>query len=289
MAKITVVETLRGFQGVLAGPFESPDSLYLAGLVLGAAAVVALLYAQRPAVTRGTVVALAPWMAAGAVLHALYASGRYPAVVESMPALGAYLTTTLVVGLAWAVLDQLAVGQRGIAELPQYLGAMGIGTVTVLVTFAVWQGGPLSQLALVWLVVVPLLAGAVAAVVWVLLGLGYTDAVAYTGIVGALVVFAHAFDAISTTIGVGVVGPAAHTPLSRAVARAVEAAAVGTSPALSWVGLFVWIKLAVAIGALAVLANYVKVESTRGHLLLGLVTAAGLVPGVNALFTFLLT
>ena len=64
---------------LLPSGFALPPLPYLVGLLAALAATGAALHRTRPPVTEGTVAALAPWMAAGGGLYALFQTGAVPA------------------------------------------------------------------------------------------------------------------------------------------------------------------------------------------------------------------
>lgn len=259
--------------------------------VLGLAGVATfLLYAEHPQVSRKAVVALVPWMVAAAGLAVLARAAQYPARVEpAVSGLGAYLTTYVVVCLAWFAILELRAGREdggsGIATL---LAAMGIGTAVVIVSALVLGVGSLSGSLIFWLAVAPIAAAGVAGVVLLLLGLWYPEAAAYTGAVGGLVVFGYSLWAIGSAVSV-VSGPGTHTTLSWAVLNLVAslqvAELVGVDQQLIWAWGFVWLKLLVALVAVLALTAYSREHPIRGNLALGAIGAVGVVGGVTALLS----
>lgn len=271
---------------VVPGDLTAPT--FLAVVIVGVV-VTALLYAERPPMTRRAVVALVPWMVVAATLSVLAAEVAYPPSVRPVVAgPGAYLTTYVVVAVAWFAVLQFARGARRAGGQPSYLGAMGVGVALVLLAALLVSAGRLEIARLFWLAVAPIAAAAVAAVVLVLLGLWYTEAAAYTGVVGGLVVFGHALGAIATAVAGLAGGP--ETLLSGAVRgllAAVDAGAlVGVDPQLLWIGGFVWAKLVLATAVVVALSTYTHRHPSRGNLLLGAFAALGIVGGVTSLLGF---
>ncbi|MCO8268932.1 DUF63 family protein, partial [Haloferax sp. AB510] len=107
---------------------------------------------------------------------------------------------------------------------------------------------------------------------------------AAAGSLGLLAIFGHALDALSTAVGIDVLGFGERTPLSRIILEA--AAALPTAEVIGVGWLFVLVKLVVAGFVVALLADYVREDPTEGALLLGLVAAVGLGPGVHNLLLF---
>ncbi len=265
---------------VLPDGLVVPPLPYLVGVLVGLAAVGGSLRRRRPAVTRRVVVAFGPWMVTGAALHALYQLGGAPATVA--PLLSApivYATTFLVAGGVWAglsALDDLAV--------PELLG--GIGLVAAVLTSAVVllagaNRGTLSPL-------LPLagfgLSVVLTAVVYGLVRRVRPSITTTTRSLGALVVFGHVLDGVSTTLGVDLLGTAERSPIPRAI---MEAA--GSLPTASVIGtgwLFVLVKVGVAVAVLALFADFVEEDPVQGNVGLGVVAAVGLGPGAHNLLLF---
>ena len=267
-------------------PLLAPTFLALAAT---AAVVTAVLYTERPQLTRRAVVALVPWMVVAASLVVLAPRVDYPTAVEPVVRWpGAYVTTYVIVCLVWFALIQVGRGARRRGSLPNYLGAMGVGAVLVVLAAVLLTAEGLGVTQLFWLAMAPIVAAAVAAVVLVLLGLWYTEAAAYTGAVGGLVVFGHALAAIATAVAV--VSGGDHSLLSGAdmlaLSNAGAADAIGVDLEVLWAWSFVWTKLVVATAVVVLLATYTREHPTRGNLVLGLVAAVGIVGGVTSLLTY---
>ncbi len=276
----------------LVVPAVARSLLAPAFLAVVAAAAVAtlLLYAERPRLSRRAVVALVPWMVVGAALSVLASVASYPALVRpAVDGVGAYLTTYAVVCLVWFAILQFARGDRSRGALPNYIGSMGLGAAIVVVSVVLLSAGHIGDNRVFWLFITPVTALVAAGLVLVLLGLWYTEAAAYTGMVGGLVVFGHALAAIATALAVVDYGAAGHTLLSWAVLNllsAVEAAAVvGLDEQLVWAWGFVWTRLAIATAVIVALSSYTHRHPNRGNLVLGLFAAVGVVGGVTALLT----
>ena len=263
---------------VLPAGTSLPPLPHLLVLLVGVAAVGWLLRRERPAVTEAVVLALAPWMVAGAALHVLYQLGDVPAAVA--PFLGTpavYVSTAVLAGAVW-----LAARWSGTQQSStRVLGGAGalLALAAVGATLAV---GGLVRVA------VPLaaLGGGLAlgAGVWVALGRLRPDDVGAVGYVGLLVLLAHALDGVSTAVGVDVLGFGERSPVSRAI---MDVAAVLPTAEVLGVGwLFVTVKLVVAAAVVVLFAEYVREEPTQGYSLLGLVAAVGLGPASHNLLLY---
>ncbi|WP_302081884.1 DUF63 family protein [Salinibaculum rarum] len=283
-------------------PFEGfvvPSVEYTALLVVGTAVVLALLYAVQPPVTQRTVLAFVPWMISGSALHVFYQLGEvyqvqiYPptlAPLFSAPAV--YLTTFLAMGFVWVFSTIVGIRARssvsGKDKVTQYLGALGLGVAITLVGLMIWQGldpavGPLEPILPLVGIIVTMVA---TFVVYILIGTWRTHIIAQARLVGALVLFAHLLDGITTAIGADVLGVTERSALS---ARIMEfAAGLPTEPYLGTGWLFVVVKMLLATVIVVGFADYVREEPTRGNLFFALIVALGLGPAMNNVFLFLL-
>jgi len=264
---------------LLPAGFALPPLPYLLGLVVAVVAVGVVLRRRRPPVTERTVLALAPWIVAGSAVHVLFVVGALPGPLRPLAGTPAvYVSIAVLAGATWAVAD-LAVPER----TPAVLAAVGTAALLPSVAAALLVGAGRGTLAVGWPAVALVVALAVGAATWLVLGRVRPDAAA-TGAVGALVVVAHAVDAVSTAVGVDVLGFGERTPLSRLVIE--FAAGLPTADLVGAGWLFVAVKLLVACGVVVLFTDYVRHEPGEGYLLLGLVAAVGLGPGVHNLLLF---
>jgi uncharacterized membrane protein len=268
---------------VLPSGFALPALPYLVGLLVALGVAVGGLYRRRPPVTEATVAALAPWMAAGGTLYALFQAGAVPAPIAPLfgsPAV--YVTVGVLAGLVWAAVSERPGGTWAPSSAPGVLAATGSALLLVaLVASVVAVPGPdagaVGRSAAI-------LAGSLLATGAVWAGLGALETGRATGAVGVLAVLGHALDGVSTAVGYDVLGFGEQTPLSRLV---IEFGAGLPAPAVlgdAW--LFVVVKLLLAAVVVALFDDYVREEPTEGYPLLGLVTAVGLGPGAHNLVLF---
>lgn len=269
---------------VLPSDFALPALPYLAALALGGVVAVVLLYRRRPPVTERTVAALAPWMAAGGTLYALYQAGAAPeplAPLFSAPAV--YVSVGVLAGLVWAgvadrdgstwsltgaagplaasgsVLLAAALVAAALAETPDTMGTSAAGSAVILAASI-----------------------AATAVAWVLLS--RTAEVSATGAVGVLAVFGHTLDGISTAVGYDLLGFGEQTPLSRIILEAGAA----LPPDIGGGWLFALVKIALGGAIVVLFESYVREAPAEGYLVLGLVAAVGFGPGFHNLVLFAL-
>lgn len=271
---------------VLPTGFALPPPPYLVGLLAGVGVVGAGLYRQKPQVTDDVVLALAPWMVAGAVGYALYQLAAVPALVRPLfgsPAV--YLTAGVGAGAVWllAATDDWAPAGWGLRSIPGALGVTGGLLAGTALGYALQVGVARGGLQFVWPVVAVVVATVAAGLTWVSLWL-VRPAVGATGRAGGLVVFAHALDGISTAVGADVYGLGEQSPLSRALLDV--AAALPTADLLGTGWLFVLVKLGLAAAVVVLLADGVRERPSEGYLLLAGVAAVGLGPGAHNVVLF---
>lgn len=270
---------------ILPEGFALPPLAYLVTLLVFCAVIVLLLVAIDPPVTKATVVALAPWMAVGGALHVLVVIDAVPPAFE--PLLGTpavYLTTFVLAGAVWVVAAFLATGRGTYRVVPGRLGGVGLGCLVLVFAAALVVGSQEGDLALRWPLVAFVVAVVVSALAWLLLALRYTSVAATTGTVGALVVFGHALDGVTTAVGIDVLGAGERSPLPRLVMDAASMLPTADLVGVGW--LFVLVKVSLALVVVGLFAEYVRERPEQGYLLLGLVAAVGLGPGVHNLLLF---
>ncbi|MEZ3163108.1 DUF63 family protein [Halorubrum sp. RMP-47] len=262
--------------GLLPAGTTLPPLPHLLVVLLATGGVVAALRRRRPRVTGRRVLALAPWMALGSAAHVLY-------VVDALPSLLApfagsptvYLTVGSLAGAAW-----LAVDAARPDRVPTTLAAAGALCLVPVVAAAVGSG--LSPAGARWSAAALALTLPVAALAW----LGLTrlrPEAAVTGGVGALAVFGHALDGVSTAVGTTQLGFGERTPVSRIL---LEVGGLPSMPVLGEGWLFLLVKLAVATAVVWLFAAYVRETPAEGYLLLGFVAAMGLGPAAHNLLLF---
>lgn len=266
---------------VLPSGFSLPPMPYLLALGAGAFLAGAALYRRRPRVTPRVVAAFAPWMVAGATLYALYQVDAIPVFRPLFGAPAVYLTTFVPAAITWvAVADQPA-DRWGLPSAPGTVALTGVTLAGTLVAYALVFGLASGALSLQWPVFGLLLSIALAATLW------YTVRdrlrVAVTGAPGVLVLFGHTLDGISTAVGVHL-GYGEQTPLSALIIDLARA--LPTEPYLGAGWLFAVVKVGLAVGVLYAFTGYVREEPSEGALMLGLVAAVGLGPGVHNLVLF---
>ncbi|MFB6300625.1 MAG: DUF63 family protein [Halobacteriales archaeon] len=268
---------------VLPAGFGIPPLPYLVGLLVGIGVVLGLLRRRRPDVSSRTVVALVPWMVSGAALHVIYQIDAAPAVVR--PLLGTpavYVFTAIVGGGIWLMADHTTDGSTSTTAI--WLGGTGtiaaLAAVGALITIG-------RSLTLVWPTVGLVLAAIVTIGMIVLLRWTEPTMMAVTGRAGAIVLFAHALDGISTAIGVDVLGFGERTPAARLIMVAAGKLPTADLIGVGW--LFVVVKLVVAAAVVWLFTEYVRESPSEGYLMLAGVAAIGLGPGIHNLLLYMVS
>jgi len=257
-----------------------PPVPYLLAVVVAVLAVGGALYRRAPPVTPSVVVGFAPWMIAGAAGYALYQAGAVPAVVA--PLFGnpvVYATTFAVAGTVWLVAADRAPNGRGIDTVPGVLALSGGVVAAALVAVGVAGALAAGRLSLAWPLAGLALSVGLAAVIW----FAVRERVAATGTLGALALFGHTLDGVSTAVGMRL-GFGEQTPLSALLIEMGAELPPAEMFGAAW--LFVLVKLVVAVLVLFAFRDYVREEPAEGSLLLGAVAAVGLGPGAHNIVLF---
>lgn len=263
---------------VLPSGFAIPPTPYLFVVLVLTGVVAAALWVSRPTINQTTVLSFAPWMVAGAGLYALYQAAAIPAAAA--PFFGSpivYATTFVLAGGVWAGASRYEL------MAPVLVASVGAVVAAGAVGGAIAVGLERGTFAPLWPLLAVLLGGALGGIVWVAMR-RYSLRVADTGYAGALVVVGHGLDGVSTAVGADVLGFGEQTPLSRFVLEVGRALPTAELIGAGW--LFVGVKLALAVGVVAVVADLVRDDPGQGYIALGIVAAVGLGPGAHNVVLF---
>ncbi|MGM0605978.1 MAG: DUF63 family protein [Halobacteriota archaeon] len=261
-----------------------PPLSYLVGLLVAAAIVGYGFLARRPAVTGTHVISLGPWIATGAAGHVLHVLGALPPVADPLGGTPAvYLATGVVAGCVWLV----ATTVFSPARVPAAIGSIGGVAFVTLLAWVLVVGTRRGGLELLWPAVGLVVSVAITILAWRGLERLRPEAAAATGSVGRFALFGHVIDAISTTVGVDVLGFGERTPLSRVILE--FSASLPTAEILGAGWLFVLVKVVIVGWIVVLFAEYVETDPVEGRLLLGFIAAVGLGPGVHNLLLFAAT
>jgi uncharacterized membrane protein len=266
---------------VLPEGFALPPLPYLVGLLAAVALVGGALARSDPHVSDRIVLALAPWVVVGSSLHALFVLDWVPSSIA--PLLGTpsvYLSTFAVAGVVWLV------GVHTATDPERPVVAVGVLAASAVVAYALARGSE-TGLRLFWPMAGLVLALLVAGILWGATRWSHPSVTAATGATGALALFGHTLDAVSTAVGVDLLGFGERTPVSRAVLDV--AASLPTADLLGVGWLFVVVKLVIAEAVVLLFADFVREDPREGFLLLGAVAAVGLGPGAHNLLLFMVT
>lgn len=269
---------------VLPEGFVLPPWYMLVPLVVVLTGVVALLWVLEPPVTDETVLAFTPWMMLGSTLHVLYKLGELPSNIEMLfSAPTVYATTAVVAGITWIGGSFIyAAGlQRSIERV---VGITGTSFFIVFAMFTVISGWQMGNFDPFWPVISVVVTGIVAGLAWIGLSLWLTDVAAVTGLTGAIVVFSHSLDGVSTAIGYDVLGGGEEVPASRLILEAGGALPTAEFIGAGW--LFVLVKVVLALLIVALFKEYVRDAPRQARAVLALVAAVGLGPGVHNVLLF---
>jgi uncharacterized membrane protein len=281
----------------MAEPFAEfvvPPLVHSVGLLVGSGVVLALLLAAKPPMNQKTVVAFAPWIVSGAVLHVfyqlnvLYKQQVFPEAVGplfSAPAV--YLTMFILMGFIWAAATMFMTNPDA-DRVSSYLAGMGVGTVLPLLGLLLLRGTDpaVRPMEPVWPVTGLLLSIGGTFLVTLLIGLRRTDVFARMRYVGPLIVFAHLFDGVTTAIGVDALGAGERSTVPQAILNL--ASQLPTADAIGTGWLFVLVKLLVAVAIVVLFADYVREQPVESNLIMGLIVGVGLGPGTYNFLLFLL-
>ena len=266
-----------------------PPPRVLLVLAIALVGVVLVLRRIAPRVTNRVVVAFAPWMVAGSNCYVLYQVDGVPEGVApffSSPTV--YVSIAVLAGAVWAATAAvgLPADRWRLPSVPGVVGLVGGIAAIAAVGWALAFGtGTREGLMLAWPSAGLVIAVLLAAVVW-----GGLRRIApetrITGGVGALAVFGHTLDGVSTAVGIDVLGFGEQSPVSRAIIT--FAADLPTAPVLGAAWLFILVKLVLAAVVVVLMSGYVREEPAEGYLLLGAVAAVGLGPGAHNLLLFVI-
>ncbi|PSP86394.1 DUF63 domain-containing protein [Halobacteriales archaeon QS_1_68_17] len=217
--------------------------------------------------------------------NVLFQLGALPGSVgTAFSAPSVYVTTYVVAGAAWLAATGAADARVDRGRVPLWHGAAGTAVAAVAVGLVGSWGLAAGRFSPLWPAAGTVAAALLTAGTYLLIARARESVVDETGTAGALVVFGHALDGVSTAIGIDVFGTAERTPLPRAIMG--FAGTLPTADALGVGWLFVLVKLGVSAAVVALIAPSVARDRTRGYLLLGAVAAFGLGPGVHNLLLF---
>jgi uncharacterized membrane protein len=270
---------------VLPEGFALPPWQLLVPLAVLVVGVGAALWSADPRIGDRTVLAFAPWMMFGSSLHVLHRLGVYPddfAILFGTPSV--YIITGAVAGATW--LAGIALGRTGVGPAAEAtVAVVGATSFAVTAASAVAVQGGLGDVF--WPVISIVLTVLVTALVWLAIDRRYERVAAVTGTTGALVVFGHTLDGVSTAIGYDVLGASEEVPLSLLILEAGDALPTAEYIGGGW--LFVLAKVALAAGIVGLFREFVEEAPRQARALLAFVAAVGLGPGTHNVLLFLVT
>lgn len=257
--------------------FALPPTPYLVTLLAGVAALAIVLFRIDPPFDARTVLATTPWMGIGGGLHVLYVLELAPASIA--PFLGTpavYVSTGILAGLVWVV---ALVGTDSVETILGAVGALGLlGVVAVVV-------GASSEVGGWWPAIAAVLSLLLTALIWGGIVRGLPRMAQVTTGSGIALVFGHVLDGVTTAVGIDVLQAGERSPVPRAIMAIAEYLPTAEALGVGW--LFVLVKVVMAVGIAYLFVPFVEETERQGHVILALLAAVGLGPGVHNLLLFL--
>ncbi len=268
---------------VLPEGFVLPPLPYAVLLTVGAGVALGLLWRAPPSVTPGTVLALVPWMALGGAAHVVWVLGLGPSRVRHLLATPAvYVTVAVLAGLCWGVGNHVSTDESKVDGLAGVVGALASLAVIGWLAAVAARGPGLHPL---WPVAGILGTLVLTGVLWYCLRLVAPAITETTGWAGLVVLFGHTLDGVTTAIGIDILGTGERSPLPDLIMS--MAGQLPTAPYLGVGWAFVVVKIVLVIGILWLFLEYVREAPPRAYLLLAVMAAVGLGPGIHNAVLFL--
>lgn len=205
------------------------DALFhpLAGFALAALLLGAAVRTGTVPLTPRTVLAAAPWAVVAAGVAVAERAGVY-AVLAPTPTSAGLLAAVAVLAVGGWLGTALLADLREVPFRERYLAVAGFAAATVVVV-SLFAYVDLVALRLVWVLLVPVVAGLSAAAGYFVLGLVYTDALVELRVAGLYVVATVVLDGAASAAAVEALGRAEVGFVPAAVAAAVDAVGVSVS------------------------------------------------------------
>lgn len=157
---------------------------------------------------------------------------------------------------------------------------------TVAVSRLVWRPvnpilGLDESVTLFWPAVSIGTAVIITGILWLLLDRWDSDVTSRTGIAGGLLLFGQTLDAMTTMIGIDVLGFSEQVRLSRLIIDATASLPFVSALGTTWT--FVLLKLGLASGIVIWTGQSADLSSIERRVILGIATMTGVIPAVNNL------
>jgi uncharacterized membrane protein len=273
--------------------FVVPDPIYAVPIVIAGLFVAIFLVALNLRITQRVALSFVPWMVLGGLLHVFYqmhltvGEDMLPepvAVYVSAPTV--YLTVFVALGLVWGTSVLFSPSDKRTKRIARRVAGVGILLLIVALAFSVWYGFGESEFVFDPLYPTVGLLGAMGltAVLYTAIALWRPYIVDHIQHVGALVIFAHAFDAMTTAVGIEFLDATERSTAPQAIID--FAADLPTEQYLGEAWLFVVVKMVVASVVVVLMHNYVRERPTEAYLFLLVIAAVGLGPATYNFFIF---
>lgn len=272
---------------VLPEGFALPPLLYLIPVLVVLVGTGILLWTLRPTVTDWVVVAIIPWMVAGAAGHTMYVVDAIPPGIEPLFGVPAvYLTMGALAGVVWLVAEVTS-STTTYHDPSLYLFLAGLFCAIFAIIGVISWGVSEQELMLTWPLVGLVLAVIVTAVGWWSLTVSFPETATLSSLTGVVVIFGHVLDGISTAIGMDILDGAERSPVADAVIWI--GSQLPTSGLIGDAWVFVIVKLVLPIAVLVLFREYLDEAPSQARILLAIIAAVGLGPGVYNLLLFMVS
>lgn len=247
-------------------------------LVTASVIVWLILYREKPEVRPGSVFSVVPWTIVAASFLIYSTFSEFPHYIKPVVStVSVSIATIFLFGFFYLLLLQLGEMSGSQDSIDYYVGALGSGLALILVMIVILLGG-FSLADLLWLTVIPIIAGMLATMAIILFTMLSPDVAAYTGIVGWLAVKAHVLAALTTAVRLEIFGSNAHTPLTRNLIDLSNSIPFLATVPFGWE--YVILRLLIVVILVSLIAPVVRDRPELGYATLGVITVLGIYPAV---------
>jgi len=191
------------------------------------------------------------------------------------------------VGAIWVFVALLETRRNAQGRAAMHMGLVGLGVLTVVLVLSAITALRSDQLALIWPTASVFGGLVVAGVSLAAIAFWRTPIVIRARYAAPVVLFAHAFDGVSTAIGKDVVGVAERSPIPRLIMDLAGSLPTAETIGSGW--LFIFVKVVVAMVVVVSMDEYLSEEPVEASLVLSAIAAVGLGPATNNFVLFLFT
>lgn len=254
---------------------------HLIMILICAGIIAIILWKLEVRIDENIIVSLIPWMAFGAGLRVIGVVGLegYEGLENISFLFGnpiVYITTFILLGFVWAMISFLNKDQ--IAEKILLIsGLIGFGTTMMILSKNGWTNPMWAVGGLITALVISIL-------VWEGIKRKSTEISKVLGSTGLLVILGQTLDGTSTAIGIDILNFKEQTPISQIILDIGAALPIVNVIGAGW--LFVCIKIGLAIALVFLFVDYVKEKPLYARILLIVMIAVGIGPGMHNLILY---